>query len=237
MTASIDSCIQSGRVHKTAAAEVGDAIRGRILDGRYQANQYIREASVARELEVSRTPVREAFRELVSEGWLEAIPHRGCRVVSWTENDAREIFEIRLVLEPMAVGLACERMDPATLSLLRQLCRDMEQCADRVADQPEARNQLARLNHEFHQLLIVSSGNRRLINLLDSLVRGSVIRRNYANYQPHHLQRSMRHHDEIVQALEQGESSWAENLMRSHLLAGRRLHLEEPSVKPPGNDG
>jgi DNA-binding GntR family transcriptional regulator len=181
--------------------------------------------------------VREAFRELVSEGWLEAIPHRGCRVVSWTEDDAREIFEIRLVLEPMAVGLACERMDGDTLGQLRQLCRDMEQCADRVADQPQARNQLARLNHEFHQLLIISSGNRRLINLLGSLVRGSVIRRNYANYRPHHLQRSMHHHDEIVQALEVGESGWAENLMRSHLLAGRRLHLEEPSVKSDRGGG
>ena len=237
MTASIDSCIQSGRVHKTAAAEVGDAIRGRILDGRYQANQYIREASVARELEVSRTPVREAFRELVSEGWLEAIPHRGCRVVSWTENDAREISEIRLVLETMAVAMACQRMDSTTLNQLKQLCRDMEQCADRVAETPEARNQLARLNHEFHQLLIVSSGNRRLINLLDSLVRGSVIRRNYANYQPHHLQRSMRHHEEIVQALEAGEASWAENLMRSHLLAGRGLQQEEPNGVSARGDG
>jgi len=210
---------------RTAAAVVADGIRQRILNGTYGPHEYVRESSVAKELQVSRTPVREALRELVSEGWLEAIPHHGCRVVSWTEADAREVFDIRLVLEPLAVGAACRRISPELLAHLRKLCREMERVSERVLTDPEARNRLAELNHEFHQQLIEASGNRRLVSLLESLVRSSVIRRNFANYEMAHLRRSMAHHDEILQALEAGNAQWAESLMRTHLLAARSLHV------------
>lgn len=219
------------RSPRTAAAGVSEAIRQRILSGAYSAHQYIREASIARELEVSRTPVREAFRELVSDGWLEAIPHHGCRVVSWTEDDAREVFEIRLMLEPMAVGAACGRVSDETMAQLRRYCRDMEALTEQVPEKPEARDELARLNLEFHQQLIVASGNRRLASLLDSLVRGSVIRRNYGNYRLNHLRRSMHHHAEILQAIEANDPQWAENLMRTHLLAARSLHIDGPGAR------
>lgn len=211
---------------KTAAAEVSAAIRQGILNGSYKAHEYIREAGVARELQVSRTPVREALRELVTEGWLEAIPHHGCRVVSWTEADAREVFEIRLVLEPMAVGAACRQVTPAMMTHLRALCDEMERLCDQVLVEPEARNRLAELNLEFHQQLIEASGNRRLTHLLEGLVRSSIIRRNFANYDVEHLRRSMSHHREILQAIDAENPQWAENLMRSHLLAARSLHVD-----------
>lgn len=219
-------------VARTAASEVHDAIKQKILDGSYQPHEYIRETRVARELDVSRTPVREALRELVSEGWLEAIPHHGARVVAWTEKDAREVFEIRLVLEPMAVGEACCRIDSARLAYLKTLTQQMEALTEKVASDPEIRNELASLNHEFHRELINASANQHLITLLDTLVRTSVIRRNLNNYSVEHLCRSMRHHREILQAIEAGSQSWAEAIMRSHLLAARDLHIsfsEAPS--------
>ncbi|WP_417565314.1 GntR family transcriptional regulator [Marinobacter sp.] len=214
---------------RTAASVVADGIRQRVLNGTYSPHEYVREASVAKELQVSRTPVREALRELVSEGWLEAIPHHGCRVVSWTETDAREVFDIRLVLEPLAVGAACRQVSPELLSHLRRLCREMELVSERVPTEPEARNRLAELNHEFHQQLTEASGNRRLVGLLESLVRSSVIRRNFANYEMAHLRRSMAHHDEILQAIEARNAQWAESVMRTHLLAARSLHVGSSS--------
>lgn len=210
---------------RTAAALVADGIRQRILNGTYRPHEYVREANVAKQLQVSRTPVREALRELVTEGWLEAIPHHGCRVVCWTENDAREVFEIRLVLEPMAVAAACRHMTPELLERLRRLCREMEAMCEQIPTDPDARNRLAALNHEFHQQLIDASGNRRLVALLESLVRSSIIRRNFTNYEMAHLRRSMAHHDEILQAMEAGNAQWAESLMRTHLLAARGLHV------------
>ncbi|KAA0014760.1 GntR family transcriptional regulator [Billgrantia pellis] len=210
---------------RTATAEVHDEIKQRILDGRYQAHDYIRENRIARELEVSRTPVREALRELVSEGWLEAIPHHGARVAAWTEKDAREVFELRLVLEPMAVRLASKRMDAQRLDRLDELATRMEALTDQIEGRPGVRNEIAHLNHVFHRELILASDNQRLASVLDSVVRTSVIRRNFGNYDATHLRRSMRHHREILQAVAAGSPEWAESVMRAHLLAAQALHV------------
>ncbi|WP_231489496.1 GntR family transcriptional regulator [Billgrantia saliphila] len=217
--------IKPASIVRTATAEVHDVIKQRILDGRYQAHEYIREHNVARELEVSRTPVREALRELVSEGWLEAIPHHGARVVAWTEKDAREVFELRLVLEPMAVRLASERMDRQRLERLETLAARMETLTEQIERDPGVRNEIAHLNHEFHRELILASDNQRLANVLDSVVRTSVIRRNFGNYDVTNLRRSMHHHREILQAIAAGSPAWAESVMRAHLLAAQALHV------------
>jgi DNA-binding GntR family transcriptional regulator len=210
---------------KTAVSHVYDTIKQGIIDNEYKSNQYVRESAVAKELDVSRTPVREALRELVSEGWLEAIPHYGARVVEWTEKDALEVFEIRLILEPMAIGASANRIDSDTLTHLKDLAEQMESLVDKVAGQGNARNEIAALNHEFHQELINACGNERLISLLQNLVRLSVIRRNFNQYNAANLNRSMRHHREVLDAIESKNSAWAQHVMTSHLLAARELHL------------
>jgi DNA-binding GntR family transcriptional regulator len=215
----------SASVPRTAKMEVYDAIKQRILNAVYLPHEFIREARVAQELKVSRTPVREAFRELISEGWLEAIPHQGARVSAWTERDAREVFEIRLVLEPMAVALACNKMDRSRLDHLNHLASQMETLTAKVEIHAEFRNSIAALNHEFHKELIAGSDNYRLMTTLENIVRSSVIRRNFTNYKPEHLQRSMRHHREILDAIESRNGGWAESIMRSHLLAAYDLHI------------
>ncbi|MDI5891525.1 GntR family transcriptional regulator [Halomonas rhizosphaerae] len=229
--------LDAAPVVRTATAQVHEAIKQRILDGNYRPHDYIREASVARELEVSRTPVREALRELVSEGWLEAIPHHGARVVAWTEKDAREVFELRLVLEPMAVRLASQRMDSARLGRLEALAERMEALVERVETDPGVRNEIALLNHDFHRELVLASDNQRLASVLESVVRTSVIRRNFGNYDLTNLRRSMRHHREILEAIVAGSPEWAEHVMRAHLLAAQALHVRSTDVSdgaPPG---
>jgi len=212
-------------VVQTATTKVHEVIKQRILDGHYRGHEYIREANIARELEVSRTPVREALRELVSEGWLEMIPHHGSRVTAWTEKDAREVFELRLVLEPMAVRMACEHMHNDCLVRLEAMASEMEQLTERADTEPSVRNVIASLNHEFHRELIRASGNQRLSAVLESVVRTSVIRRNFGNYDLASLRRSMRHHREILEAITEGSPLWAERVMSAHLLAAKSLHF------------
>jgi DNA-binding GntR family transcriptional regulator len=210
---------------KTAVSHVYETIKHCIIENEYKPRQYVRESAVAKELDVSRTPVREALRELVSEGWLEAIPHYGARVVEWTERDALEVFEIRRVVEPMAIAAGVTRIDADTLRHLRDLTKQMELLVDKVEGQGDARNEIATLNHEFHQELINACGNERLISLLRNLVRLSVIRRNFNQYNADSLHRSMRHHSEILDAVETKNTAWAEHMMTSHLPAARELHL------------
>ncbi|TDO09768.1 MULTISPECIES: GntR family transcriptional regulator [Halomonas] len=221
-------------VARTATAEVHDVIKQRVLDGHYRAHEYIREASIARELAVSRTPVREALRELVSEGWLEAIPHHGARVAAWTDKDAREVFELRLVLEPMAVRLACERIEASVLARLYKLASRMEVLTEHIETEPDGRNEIAFLNHDFHRELILASDNQRLASVLESVVRTSVIRRNFGNYDLANLRRSMRHHREIIEAITAGSPAWAENVMRAHLLAAQALHVHPAAPAQAG---
>lgn len=210
---------------KTAVKEVYDLIKGRILEGTYAAHSPVRETAVASELEVSRTPVREALRELISEGWLEAIPHAGARVAAWTARDASEVFEIRLALEPLAIRLAAESIQKETLQQLKQLAEQMESLVEAVPSDPEARNQIAALNYHFHRLLVSCCKNQRLNILLENIVPNSVIRRNLISYSLEHLRRSMQHHRELIDALQASNGDWAENIMRAHLLAARNLHL------------
>nr|WP_298522497.1 GntR family transcriptional regulator [uncultured Halomonas sp.] len=209
---------------RTATAQVYEAIKQRILEGAYRAHDYVREASVANELEVSRTPVREALRELISEGWLKAIPHHGARVSAWTQQDAREVFELRLLLEPLAIHKAALHIQAPQLGELWQLSARMEWL---VAETGSAtRTEIAALNHEFHRQLIRASNSQRLILVLDNVVRTSVVHRNFRHYRQEHLQRSMQHHREMLTAIEAGNAPWAENVMRAHLLAARDLHME-----------
>ncbi|MGO2133576.1 MAG: GntR family transcriptional regulator [Halomonas sp.] len=214
---------------KTATACAYDAIKQRILEGTYQADEYVRELSIAKELEVSRTPVREALRELISEGWLEAIPHQGARVSSWSEQDAREIFEIRLHLEPLAIYKAASLIEASLLQSLQQLATRMEKLAEQPDDSTRA--EIALLNHEFHRELITASKSQRLVMVLDNIVRPSTVHRNFQHYRQTDLQRSMRHHREMLDAIEAGNASWAESVMRAHLLAGRDLHTHALTPK------
>ncbi|WP_227369228.1 GntR family transcriptional regulator [Halomonas sp. M20] len=214
---------------QTATAHVYAAIKQRILEGVYRAHDYVREVSVANELEVSRTPVREALRELISEGWLEAIPHHGARVSAWTEQDAQEVFEIRLLLEPLAVNKAAQHIQAFQLDRLQQLATRME----RLADQANGRDKIAVLNHEFHRELIQASGSQRLVMVLDNVVRTSIIRRNFHHYEQEDVLRSMHHHREILRAISVANPLWAENVMRTHLLAARDLYFQ---LKESDND-
>lgn len=220
----------ASRVVQTATTRVHGVIKQRILNGHYQANEYLRETSVASELNVSRTPVREALRELVSEGWLEAIPHRGSRVVAWTAKDAREVFDLRLVLEPLAARLASEKMSKSCFNSLETLAAQMESLTEQVGTNPAAHTNIAALNHEFHRTLILASNNQRLASLLENVVRTSIIHRNFGNYDLANLRRSMRHHREILEAITAGSPEWAENVMRAHLLAAQALHVPHPNA-------
>ena len=125
----------------------------------------------------------------------------------------------------MAIAASVSRIDTDTLAHLIDLAEQMESLVDKVEGQGNARNEIAALNHEFHQELINACGNERLISLLQNLVRLSVIRRNFNQYNADNLNRSMRHHREVLDAIESKNASWAEHVMTSHLLAARELHL------------
>lgn len=207
----------------TATDRVYRAIRQGILSRRYGEDGFLREEALARELQSSRTPVREALRRLVSEGWLEQIPHRGARIVQWTAEDADEVFELRSVLEPHAARRAATRIEAGQLQRLRTLADSMEALcgAPGVAE----RERIAALNDTYHAVVLAAAGSPRLQKLIGVVMQAPISSRSFFRYQTEELTRSMQHHREIITALESRDADWAAGVMRAHILAGRRAHL------------
>lgn len=209
----------------TTVNRVHQAIKNGILNGEYPPGTYIRETAIAKKLAVSRTPIRETIRRLVSEGWLESIPNRGARVVQWTEADVDEVFELRALLEPLVAKRAAGRLSKAQSEELEGLAVVMETLA--TDGTTAARDEITALNQRFHETLSQVAGSQRIQRILQGVVIVPIARRSFHNYTAAELQRSMQHHREIIRALKANDGEWAAAIMRGHVLAARAVHMRQ----------
>ena len=139
------------------AQSVADQIREEILSGRLPSGQRLVEAKIAGTLDVSRGPVREAFKLLCAEGLLEEEPRRGMYVVSLTPDDIREIYDLRSAIEGRAAQLLAASHRDADL---REMRKRLEQL-DAAADKGDIRA-FSRADLEFHDSMVRLSRNRRI---------------------------------------------------------------------------
>src|SRR5262245_30461439 len=148
----------------TAVDAVYEVLRRNIVDGKLPPGHRLRSDVLANDLNVSRTPVREALRKLETEGLVVA-SRQGVVVRQLTEQDLTEIFYMREALEGMAARLAAENATRAEVDELKALFEDMETVASH-GDIGELRN----LTGEFHVLVCRASHNARLIQALQGLL-------------------------------------------------------------------
>src|SRR5438105_4311934 len=132
----------------TLGSEVTRALREAILSGHYQPGDHLTEAQIAREMQVSHGPVREALRELAAEELIVIESHRGAFVKSFTAGDVREIYSMRCVLETAMVKLTVERATMENLEELDGIIEAMRKAAD--DEDPAA---LIELDLAFHRRL------------------------------------------------------------------------------------
>lgn len=190
-------------------------IRRQILTGERAGGDWLREGDLAEAIGVSRTPVREALRRLTAEGLVRYERNRGVQVSAWTAEDLDEIFSLRSVLEPWACRLAATSAG-ADLDELDRLAHDMDAAAQgTVADV----DRITELNNRFHRLILEGSGNRRLGNVVSSVVQVPLVWQTFSHYSELDLRRSLAHHHELVSALAARDPDWAESVMRSHVRA------------------
>ena len=204
-------------------------LRELILAGALPAGTKLGEADLATRLDVSRTPVREALSRLAAEGLVDLVPNRGARVARWSDEDLEQIFELRLRLEPYAVGLAIPRLSDSDLDDLDDLAQRM------VGLGKPGRSQdldgIVHLNRQFHRTLINRAANPALASGLLAVTHASVVNQNFHNYTPAALARSLAHHVEIVAAARVGNADWANAVMRSHLYNARATMLPAQHVR------
>ena len=201
---------------RPAAEQAAASLRDEILSGLIPSGTRLGEAELAGRLSVSRTPIREALSRLAAEGLVEIQPNRGARVATWTTEQLREIFELRLRLEPHAVRQAVPNLSGSQLDELDELAEAMNR-----ADL----SRLVELNRRFHGLFIDAAGSPPLAAALRGVTHAAVVHQNFHDYTPDALRRSLNHHVEMVAAARAGDGDWAEAIMRAHLYNARSTML------------
>jgi DNA-binding GntR family transcriptional regulator len=198
---------------RASLAEVAyQAIRRRILDNAYPPGFQALEQSLATELGISRTPVREALVRLQKEGLVEVIPRHGMRVLPVSPTDMKEIYEILTALEGMAAELAAKRR-PAEeeLAPLERASRDMAKALR--ADDLDA---WAEADERFHRHLIELSGNRLLAQaVLNFWDRAHRVRRLTLRLRPKPVN-STKEHMALVERIRAGDPKGANEVNRAH---------------------
>jgi len=181
---------------------------------------------LAGSMNVSVTPLREALSKLEKEGLVISIPHKGCVVVSLNTDDIIEIYDIREGLETMAVRLICQKIEKSTLKKLENICGNSEKFIKK-----KDLYSYQKYNEEFHDLLIKTTQNKRLIKIMDEL-KGqlSVIISKTLPFSRRIIEYSNEHR-EIVKALKIRDSNAAENIMHKHIKTAKEDILEDIRTK------
>jgi DNA-binding GntR family transcriptional regulator len=194
---------------------VADLIRESILEGRLRPGDRLKEDMIAKELEVSRTPVREAIATLQAEGLLEAQQHRGAQVRSYTPGELEEIYDLRSILEGYGARRAATRITQRDLARLRASVERMEKL------QPKDLEHLVQQNGIFHDTILQAADSQRLVTMVTQTRALPLIYQSYAWYTPAQLSLSLEYHRRVLSALERHDAEQAEYDMRHHLFNAR----------------
>lgn len=188
-------------------------VRNRILTGEYPPGSTFNQATLAVELGISTTPLREALRKLDSEGLVQLGAHRDAVVTSLSVEEARDLLEMRLALDPLAAGLAAERRTRDDIAAIRAAADIHALPAHPTIDE------LVR-HRRFHQTIYLASHNEVLITTLDTLwdkndrYRLAGLRRDRTADE--HAQKDAEHH-ELMMCVIAGDSDGARAVMHRHI--------------------
>jgi DNA-binding GntR family transcriptional regulator len=199
----------------SASRQAYDAIKAEIISGRFPPGYRLIESDLTVLCDVSRTPVREALRRLVSEGLAEFSPNHGAQVADLAGEDLEALYELRTMIEGYAARRAATRITEAQITELEALAERMEELADQQVVLPEE----VSANSRFHRIIIDAAGGSRLVTVSNLVVEAPLVLRTINHYSPEERSRSLQHHREVIAAFRARDSQWAEAVMTSHIKA------------------
>jgi DNA-binding GntR family transcriptional regulator len=205
----------------TIRKKVYNYVREQILNGHIGPHERLIETKIAREIGTSRTPVREALHNLEIEGLIESIPRVGYAVMPLSDKEAVEIWEIRFLIEGLAVRWA---MAKAPQKLIRELKKNIA-----AAEEQAAKNDLAgfaELDGQFHEIIAKLSGGKRLLEMSQTLRRHGLRYRLESIYVPDVAIRALKGHKAILKAVERGNHDQVTEAIRRHLEQSKKDTLQ-----------
>jgi DNA-binding GntR family transcriptional regulator len=205
-----------------AQARVLDGVRRAIIEGAYQPGQPLSEVVLAAQYEVSRTPVREALKQLQIEGLIEVRPRVGTFVRAPSRREIIELFELKEMLEGMAARLLAARGNVPTLDRLEE---NIERSGQAVARNDAAG--YAPLVHEFHDLIVTGADNTQLVTHYRTLMNQLAYHRlvSASLTRPGRLGASLSEHRLVLELIQQKDGFGAEFAMRDHVRSSERATM------------
>lgn len=188
-------------------------IREDILSGKYKENDELKEMTIGEELGVSRTPVREAFRQLELEGLIQIIPNKGAYVTGITKKDVKDIYMIRSLLEGLCAAWATENIS-------EELMEELEENVY-LADfhvQKEHFDQVAQLDNRFHEILYIASGSKQLEHRLRDFHQYVARIRKRTLATKERSIASNNEHRMIMEAMKEKDAKKAQELANMHMI-------------------
>lgn len=206
----------------SSADRAYEEIRKRVLSGQYPAGSRLKEEELAAQIGVSRTPVREALRRLHARQIVTFGSNHGAYVAQWSCAEVDELFTLRSMVESYAMELAAARITDTEIEALEAVQAELDKA---VLAKRKSVDRIATLNNKFHKLLYEAARSDRTALMLSQLIEIPIVLGTYRTYSDNDLRRSLRHHEELIEALKARDGHWAASVMRSHVLAARRVYL------------
>ena len=220
--------------HQSLSNKVAEYLKREIFLENYQGGDHILEAKVAKELDVSRAPVREAIKELEKEGLIETIPRKGSFVASFNEEDIKEVFEIRVLLEGRMMEIIIENdlLKEEDFRYLEDLVEEMLIIVDKDIPEDEKVVELNEKDIAFHKFLWEKTNRKftqRILKMIHNQLKLAMI---IDARKEDSLEESAREHYSIIKNLEDKDLSGLQQSLIDHIVSYNEKLMSRKEIYP-----
>lgn len=213
--------------HLTLREKILETIRDAITSGALKPGEKVAEPELAERFGISRTPIREAFRQLESEGYLTVIPRKGAVVVSFSSKEIEEFYAIKSILEGYAAHQACRHLTEKEIDKLDAINEKLRQLAE-----DEEIKQFFKIHNEFHELFRRAADNSKLDELISGLVSKFQRLRYESLAKPGRMKISVQEHVKLIEAFRARDAVLAEQVVRKSAEYGGRVLMASGEMIP-----
>lgn len=214
--------------HLTLREKILETIRDAIISGGLKPGEKVAEPELAERFGISRTPIREAFRQLESEGYLTVIPRKGAVVASFSQRDVEEFYAIKSILEGYAARRACAKLTPREIDKLQSINDKLSL----LAEEGDVKH-FFKVHNSFHELFVKAADNGKLTEMIINLVERFQLLRVASLSIPGRMEFSVKEHQKIIEAFRNGDADLAEALVRSNAEYGGKVLVQDGEVIIP----
>jgi len=202
--------------------EIADVLRENIISGNLNPGEKVNEYQIAKLLNISRPPIREAFRFLAAEGLITLVPRKGAFVLELSIREVKEIYEMKSMMESFAIRLAIHTVEEKKISEIDSILNLMEKNI-----KENNFKKIQKLNIEFHRKIIEMSKNQKLIHFYESIILPIRKYQRLGLSAPSSWEVSLGEHRDIIKAMRSKNIELAERLTREHTMRATLRVIEQ----------